>query len=164
MRAVGPELLAWVLDHHAAALVLFARQWCRSAEDAVQDALVELARQPMAPDDLLPWLYRVTRNKAISAGRGEQRRRRHESASAADRPGWFTSSCEAALDGEAAAAALESLEPAEREVVVAHLWGGLTFAQIGRLMDISDSTAHRRYAAALAALRERLGKSCNRNP
>jgi RNA polymerase sigma factor (sigma-70 family) len=164
MRAVGPELLAWVLDHHAGALTLYARQWCRWAEDAVQEALVELARQAAAPDDLLPWLYRVTRNKAISAGRAEQRRRRHESALAEERPAWFSTSCETALDGEAAAAALESLDAAEREVVVAHLWGGLTFAEIGRLTETSDSTAHRRYVAALAALRERLGRSCNKNP
>lgn len=144
--------------------MLFARQWCQAAEDAVQEALVELARQPKAPDDLLPWLYRVVRNKAISAGRAQQRRRRHEAACAERRAGWFTAAADARLDGQAAAEALQTLEPTEREVVVAHLWGGLTFAEIGRLLNISDSTAHRRYVAALGALRERLGQSCKPNP
>lgn len=157
---MGPELLAWVVDRHAAALVLFARQWCRAADDAVQEALVELAAQPQAPNDLLPWLYRVVRNKALSVSRADQRRRRHETRSAEHREEWFVGSAEAAIDGQAATEALAGLDPEQRQIVVAHLWGGLTFAEIGRLIDTSDSTAHRRYMAALAALRERFAASC----
>jgi DNA-directed RNA polymerase specialized sigma24 family protein len=67
------------------------------------------------------------------------------------------------VDATSAAAALESLAPHEREVVVAHLWGGLTFNEIGRLMGNSDSTAHRRYEAALSSLRTKLGVSCPRS-
>jgi len=48
-------------------------------------------------------------------------------------------------------------------VVVAHLWGGLTFEEVGRLMGCSDSAAQRRYLAALSALRERLTKPCLKN-
>jgi RNA polymerase sigma factor (sigma-70 family) len=157
---VGPELLAWLLDRHGPALVLFARQWCHAADDAVQEALVVLARQAQAPRDLLPWLYRVVRNKALSVSRAEQRRRHHETRASEGRSDWFVSSCDAALDGQAATEALASLEADERQIVVAHLWGGLTFAEIGRLIDTSDSTAHRRYVAALAVLRERLGSVC----
>jgi RNA polymerase sigma-70 factor (ECF subfamily) len=157
---VGPELLAWLLDRHGPALVLFARQWCRAADDAVQEALVELARQVQAPRDLLPWLYRVVRNKALSVSRAEQRRRRHETRSSEERPTWFVPACDAALDGQAATEALAALDDEQRQIVVAHLWGGLTFAEIGRLIDTSDSTAHRRYVAALAVLRERLGSVC----
>jgi RNA polymerase sigma-70 factor (ECF subfamily) len=160
---VGPELLAWVVDHHAAALVLFARQWCRAADDAVQEALVELAGQTQAPRDLLPWLYRVVRNKALSVSRAEQRRRRHETRSAEQREEWFVGPAEAALDGQTATEALAGLDAEQRQIVVAHLWGGLTFAEIGRLIDTSDSTAHRRYVAALAVLRERLGTVCPKN-
>ena len=159
---IGPELLAWLIDRHGPALVLFARQWCRSADDAVQEALVELARQAQAPNDLLPWLYRVVRNKALSVSRAEQRRRRHETRSAEGRQEWFVGSCETALDAQAATEALALLDAEDRQIVVAHLWGGLTFAEIGRLIDTSDSTAHRRYVAALAVLRERLAAACPR--
>lgn len=55
---------------------------------------------------------------------------------------------------------LETLAPEQREVVVAYLWGGLTFAEIGRLMGISDSSAHRRYLEALKKLRNKLSQPC----
>ena len=52
--------------------------------------------------------------------------------------------------------ALESLPEVEREVLVARLWGGLTFQEIGQVVGTSGSTAHRRYQAALSAIREKL--------
>jgi RNA polymerase sigma-70 factor (ECF subfamily) len=45
-------------------------------------------------------------------------------------------------------------------VVVARTWGGLGFEQIAELVGCSTSTAHRRYVAGLAALRERLEDAC----
>ena len=98
--------------------------------------------------------------RARSAARSERRRRHHEADAAARRPAWFAPKENAALDGETAAAALETLPIEEREVVVAHLWGGLSFGQIGRMAGVSTSTAHRRYLKALSALRERLHVPC----
>jgi len=46
---MGPEQLAELVDRYGAALVLYARQWCATAEDVVQDALVKLAGQPQPP-------------------------------------------------------------------------------------------------------------------
>lgn len=158
----GPELLAWVLDRHAAALELFARQWCDSADDVVQEAVIELARQPQAPDDVVYWLYRVVRNRAVSAARSSRRRRDRETA-VSSRATWFAPSTEDALDARTAAEAVAELPPDQREVVVARLWGGLTFAEIARLTETSDSTAHRRYEAALAELRKRLNLPCRPN-
>ncbi len=162
MPAAGPSLLTELLDRYGPALVLLARQWCDTAEDVVQEALVQLTRQPTLPDEPKAWLFRVVRNGAISAGRGESRRRRRETAAAPARP-WFEDRLEDALDAQSAAAALAGLPADEREVVVSHLWGGLTFAEIGRLTDTSASTAHRRYEAGLAALRERLRVPCTTN-
>jgi RNA polymerase sigma-70 factor (ECF subfamily) len=113
---------------------------------------------------VLPWLYRVTRNKAISASRSARRRHRRESEVARRRAAWFAPAPGDSVDAESATAALGLLSGQEREVVVAHLWGGLTFKEIGRLMGTSDSTAHRRYEAALSRLREKLGVSCPRSP
>jgi RNA polymerase sigma factor (sigma-70 family) len=151
--AVTPEQLGRWLDEHGPALVLFARQWCRSPDDVVQEAFVYLARQPAAPDNLAAWLYRVVRNGSLSAARSEGRRRRHEAAASAVRS-WFMPARDTALDGEAAAGALVRLPLEEREVIVAHLWGGLTFAEIGEVVGISSSTAHRRYESGLKQLRE----------
>ncbi len=57
-----------------------------------------------------------------------------------------------ALDAAAATTFLKELPPDQREVVVARIWGGLTFQQIGELIGTTDSTAHRRYESALAAI------------
>jgi RNA polymerase sigma-70 factor (ECF subfamily) len=152
--------LAQLVDRHAAALALYARQWCRAPDDVVQEAFVKLAAQRPPPARAAAWLYKVVRNAAISAGRGERRRRRHESEAAARAASWFVPTEGAALDGESATRALEALPPQLREPVVAHLWGGLSFGEIGELMGLSASTAHRRYLEGLAALRERLRVPC----
>jgi RNA polymerase sigma factor (sigma-70 family) len=159
---MGPHQLAKLIDAHAAPLTLYARQWCPAPEDVVQEAFVKLAAFGTPPGNVVGWLYKVVRNAAISAGRAARRRQRHEAAAAARRPDWFLPTDGLALDARAAAAALEALPDEQRECIVAHLWGGLTFEQIGELTDVSSSTAHRRYLAALDALRRRLRVSCPR--
>ncbi len=126
----------------------------------MQEAFVKLAARRPPPIDPAAWLFQVVRNGALSAGRADRRRRRHETDAAARRPAWFAPAGAAALDGETATAALEALPLEEREVVIAHLWGGLPFEQIGRLAGVSSSTAHRRDLKALTALRERLRVPC----
>ncbi len=156
---MGSELLGWLLDRHAAALELYARQLCESPEDVVQEALIQLAGLQDAPDDAVAWLYRVVRNKAISASRSARRRKHREAEAAKQRRSWFESSPADAIDARAATDALASLPDQQREVVVARLWGKLSFEQIGRLIGTSDSTAHRRYQSALSSLRKKLGVS-----
>jgi RNA polymerase sigma-70 factor (ECF subfamily) len=156
---MGPEHLGRLVERHAAALVLYARQWCAAPEDVVQEAFLKLMAQRPPPDNPIPWLYRVVRNGALSAARTQRRRWRHEAAAAAQVPPWFVADA-SGPDVEAATAALRGLPLEEREVIVAHLWGGLTFEQIAELAGCSASTAHRRYAAGLAALRQRLRIPC----
>jgi RNA polymerase sigma-70 factor (ECF subfamily) len=152
-----PEQLAELVDRHAAALVLYARQWCSNPDDVVQSAFLKLARQGTPPDNLLPWLYRVVRNGAIDAGRAARRRQKYESRAASQTAGWFLPSEDpTGLDARTAAAALAELPGEIREIMVAHLWGGLTFEQIAEMVGGSASTAYRRYAAGLDLLRDRL--------
>lgn len=159
---MGPDLLRRLLDEHAAALTLYARQWCAAPEDVVQEAFLKLVAQKTPPENCVAWLFRVVRNGALSAARSAQRRRRHETA-AAHAQVWFVENEDAALDGDAAAAALRALPLEQREVIVAHLWGGLTFEQVADVAGCSSSTAHRWYLAGLSALRERLGVPCPKN-
>lgn len=158
---MGPEQLAELVTRHAAALTLYARQWCSSPEDVVQSAFLKLAAQSPPPANLLPWLYRVVRNAAIDAARAARRRQKYESRAAAAAPHWFEPTDDpAGLDGQAAAQALSTLPVELREILVAHLWGGLTFEQIAEMVGGSASTAYRRYAAALDLLRETLRVPC----
>jgi RNA polymerase sigma factor (sigma-70 family) len=160
MSEVGPELLGRLLDEHGAALVLYARCWCDVPEDVVQEAFVKLVQQATPPENLVAWLYRVVRNGAISAGRSEQRRRQREAAAARLRPSAFDEVGSDEIDANALTAALQQLPEDQREVIVAHLWGGFSFEEIAVLAGCSSSTAHRRYVAGLTALRERLGVAC----
>jgi RNA polymerase sigma factor (sigma-70 family) len=161
---MGPELLGQLVDEHAAALVLYARQWCAAPEDIVQEAFLKLVAQQKPPDSPVAWLYRVVRNGALSAARAARRRRHHEAVAAGRMPLWFTAAEGTALDLSAATAALGALPLEQREVIVAHLWGGLSFEQIAELVGCSSSTAHRWYGAGLSALRERLRIPCPTKP
>lgn len=164
---ISPELLGRLLDEQGGALALFAAQWTDAADDCVQEALIELARQRPVPDSPVAWLFRVVRNRAISRARSARRRERHESLVGRlklhDAEGDGDGREGDGREPEEVAIALESLAPELREVVVARTWGGLGFEQIAALVGCSTSTAHRRYEAGLAALRERLDVTCPTN-
>src|SRR5262249_15178408 len=106
------------------------------------------------PDEVLPWLHRVVRNGALQAHRSEQRRRRREG-QAGMAEVWFAAVDEQ-LDSRQAFALLAELPLEQREVIVARLWGGLTFEAIAAWTGSSLATAQRRYHAGLARLKERL--------
>lgn len=161
---MSPRELASLIDKHAPPLILYARQWCAAPEDVVQDAFLKLVALRQPPREPLAWLYRVVRNAAIDAGKSARRRLRRESAVA--RPErWFVEPAVDGLDAEAAVAALQQLPLEQREPIVAHLWGGLRFEEIGALAACSASTAFRRYSAGIDALRRLLGEPCpNRSP
>src|SRR5262249_19235325 len=107
MAVPGPELLTRLLDEYGATLVLYARQWCRTPEDVVQEAFLQLMREADEPTNVVGWMFRVVRNGAISAGRGESRRVRHENAAARQAPSWFEPSAGDALDALAVSRDLE---------------------------------------------------------
>src|SRR5262245_41291846 len=96
MHALEPAILGRLYRQHAPALRLYARQWGGSAEDLVQTAFVRLAQQSPPPDQVLPWLYRVVRNEALSGHRAESRRRQREQR-ASSPEAWF-SAAEERLD------------------------------------------------------------------
>jgi RNA polymerase sigma-70 factor (ECF subfamily) len=154
--AADPEFLGRLLSEQGGALALYAAQWTDAAEDCVQEALVELVRQPELPDNVPAWLFRVVRNRAISRARATQRRKRHESRAAEHHPSLVMRAAESEFTADELEAALSKLAGDLREVVVARIWGGLGFEKIAELIGASVSTAHRRYEAGLVALRERL--------
>ncbi len=151
--------LTALIDAHAGALVLYARQWCGAPEDVVQEAFLKLVRQARPPRDPAAWLYRVVRNGALDAAKMARRRYQRESA-AARSVRWFVEPEVDGLDAETAVAALEKLAPQGREVIVARHWGGLSFEQIAEVVGCSASTAFRRYTAGIDELREQLGVVC----
>lgn len=153
---MNADLLGQLIDTHASALELYATQWTVSPADVVQESFMELIKLSKLPENVSAWLYKVVRNKALTASRSENRRRNHE-AQASRLRNWFTTEGNRELDAEVAAEALNDLPDEQREIVIARIWGGLSFEQIAEVVESSSSTAHRRYETALNSLREKLG-------
>ena len=156
---MSPTQFARLVDRHGPALILYARQWCATPEDVVQDAFLKLVAVREPPREAVAWLYRVVRNAALDAGKSARRRQQRESAVARPKH-WFVEPEIDGLDADVAVAAVQRLPADQREVIVAHLWGGLSFEQIAEVAGCSASTAHRHYSAGLAALRQELGEIC----
>ena len=154
--------LGATVDRYAGALSLYARQWCASPDDVVQEAFIKLGGMETPPTTMGAWLFHFVRQRAISVGRSERRRRKHE-ALAAPAEGWFEHDPSASIDAAAAVAALARLENDEREVIVAHLWGGLPFTEIAELMTSSAATVHRRFWSGIETLRRELEDQCPAN-
>jgi RNA polymerase sigma-70 factor (ECF subfamily) len=157
---VDADLLERLVTEHGPALELFAAQWTDAPEDSVQEALLQLVRQSQPPERVVPWLYRVVRNLSVSAARRKSRQRRHEAAAAGARPPWFRTDAGGEIDADTLTAALASLSDQHREVIVARVWGGLTFEQIAEVVGYSSSSAHRRYVEGLEQLRIAIGVPC----
>lgn len=160
MGGVNAETLIRLLDEHTAALVLYARQWCDAPEDIVHEAFLSLMREAAAPANPRGWLYHVVRNKALNAARSSRRRARYEAAAASRGEPWLVPAEGDRLDAAEAAQALEDLPAEQREVIVARLWGGLSFEEIAKINGTAASTAHRRYQQGIAGLREKLEGIC----
>ena len=155
------ETLRRLYEKHASALLLYARIWCRSPEDALQEALIDLASRSELPPDPVAWLYQAVRFKAINVNRGEQRRTRREQDVAFGKEPYFVSAPNQTIASGELEDALKALSEEQREIVIARIWGGLTFGQIAELNGQSSSSVHRRYHEALEILKRRLdGKPC----
>ncbi len=124
-----------------------------AAEDLCQDTLLAAWRRAprdVRPEQLRAWLHRTARNLALDELR---RRGRRESAPLADEHAE-----PADPDDGAAAAALATLTPHQRLVLLLRFEAGLSLAELGALLDVDADAARKRVARArtafTAALRE----------
>jgi RNA polymerase sigma-70 factor (ECF subfamily) len=146
----------------APGLVLFARQWTRSAadaEDVVQEAFVKFWRRnhDIANRGLL---YATVRSVALDLLRRDSRRARREATALSDADQSVQPTFEIEDDSQRAMVGAIDLLPGEqREVLVMKIWNDLTFAEIGSALGISQNTAASRYRYALAALKKNLGST-----
>lgn len=121
--------------------------------------MIDLLRQEDIPRDPVAWLFTTVRRRAMNLARGERRREEHQRQAGQERASWFLASSETEWDSEELAAMLEQLPSLEREIVVARIWGELSFDQIAELVAISSSAAHRRYHKALSLLGDMMNES-----
>lgn len=143
----------------APGLVLFARQFVRSAadaEDIVQDAFVKFWRK-QHPIDNRALLFATVRSTALDLLRRDARRARREADAIAEVDQAVAPQFDTTSDSQQALArAVDRLPNEQREVLVMKIWNDLTFADIGSVLGISQNTAASRYRYALAALKKNL--------
>lgn len=147
------------LAEHVPALLLFARQQTRSeadARDVLQEAALECwERQPEGRTPPLPLVFATIRRRAIDLARSNERRAQRESAAGADSPqNWFDPSPEDRERARMLQDAMTGLTDIYRDVITLKIWGGLTFEQIARALEIPANTAASRYRYGLAELRK----------
>ena len=146
----------------APGLVLFARQWARSAadaEDIVQEAFVRFWRKQHDVSNR-GLLYATVRSIALDFLRRDSRRAKRETVAMQDVDQTVKPAFEIESDEQRALVGALDLLPAEqREVLTLKIWNELTFAEIASALGISQNTAASRYRYALAALKKNLPAS-----
>ncbi|MDQ6809033.1 MAG: sigma-70 family RNA polymerase sigma factor [Verrucomicrobiota bacterium] len=143
----------------APGLVLFARQFVRSASDAediVQDAFVRFWRKQHSIENRA-LLFTTVRSIALDVLRRDSRRARREAVAFVDADDSVSPHFDAEDDaGRALGRAVDVLPTEQREVLVMKIWNELTFSEIATVLGISQNTAASRYRYALAALKKSL--------
>jgi RNA polymerase sigma-70 factor (ECF subfamily) len=153
------EALAELYDRHSASLFRHALALTRrkaEAEDLVQGVFVKLASagaQLLGVRAPASYLHRVLRNTWMDSQRrmfaGERALERETTGPI----GVQSTSINDSID---LIRALDALPPLQREVIVLHVVEGLSFAEVGRVTNVSLFTAAARYRLALGRLRRTL--------
>ena len=135
----------------------------QSAEDAVHDAFARLCQADRKrPDNLRCYVYAAVRNAAIDAGRhAASQQQTIESifngyapaAVAADGPADDVLTAER---DQVLRQAVEALPHDDREVVLLKTFAGLTFEEIGQVVEAPMKTVASRYRRALCKLEKQL--------
>lgn len=157
----------WVLEAlsaHEKALVRFASTIVgpSDAKDVVQDTFLELCRanREDVEDHLVPWLFTVCKNRALSIRRGSKRVTNDVEdvmgiASVEAGPHGELEKKEA---GETVAGLLAQLPERSREVVALKFAGGLSYKEIAEVTGLSVSNVGVILHEALSKVRERMIK------
>jgi RNA polymerase sigma factor (sigma-70 family) len=138
---------------HGPALLLFAlaitgeRSKAQDALHHVFLTLLENGKLRLA-DDKKAYLFGCVRNAILNERKRQERNR------PLDESAWFSPPDQDYAGERNLRRALTALPEDQRQVVVLHVWGELTFSQIGDLLEVSSNTAASRYRYALGKLRD----------
>jgi RNA polymerase sigma-70 factor (ECF subfamily) len=150
-RTLQVEAVQFLYQQHGPGLLLYACSLLgrkHAAEDVLQQVFMKLLEQNTIPEDPRPYLFRAVHNVALNLVRGESKQ-----IELAEIEPWF----EAPQHDHPARVTLTTelmrLPEEQRQILVLHLWGGLSFDEIASLLAISANTAASRYRYALQKLR-----------
>lgn len=155
LEALEAVWAGWSMALHNYAFALTGSQ--DEADDVLGEVMARLARHRRKLRGVRSpkaYLFTMARNVAMSRAR---RIGRQAGEGIEDCAGRMTETDEAVVVREA----VLNLPREQREAVVLHIWGGLTFAEVGRVTGTSPNTAAGRYRYALHKLRQTLGGEDN---
>lgn len=146
---------------HGAALVLFASAIAGErgrAQDAVHQVFLKLIANGNLgrAQDKKAYLFACIRNAVLNECKFQNRHEPLETDSA-----WFSPPDIDIAGEQKLRRALAALPKDQREIVVLHIWGDLTFSQIADLLNINANTAASRYRYALGKLKEAMSAKEN---
>jgi RNA polymerase sigma-70 factor, ECF subfamily len=138
-QQLGPGLLLYACS-------LLGRK--HAAEDVLQQVFMKLLEQKSIPEEPRPYLFRAVHNGALNLIRGESKH-----VELADIEPWFEAPQQDHTARIALTAELMRIPEEQRQVLILHIWGGLSFDEIGSILAVSANTAASRYRYALQKLR-----------
>ena len=139
MRVLGQEL------HHYARVLAGSRE---AGEDALQDTLVALLQEGAKAAKIRTpraWLFTVLRRKALAYRKTAPQSLAREFSASVD----ADQSARLMLEES-----LRKLDALDQEIILLHLWEGLTFEAISDVLVMPRNTLLSRYARAIRRLRE----------
>jgi RNA polymerase sigma-70 factor (ECF subfamily) len=137
-------------DQHSRGLLAYACSILSSfacAEDVLHEVFERLLRSDIEITSPKTYLYRAVRNASLNAIRNGRREVELNDAWLEGPAGTEPAAVELQL-------ALRELPQEQREIIILHLWGGLTFDDVAIALGISRHTAASRYRYGLSKLRE----------
>ena len=166
----GPDWKRWLAEH-GDRLLLYARQ-CTSceadAEDVLQGALLKLVHVVRSGEfrkgesEWKPFVISCIRNASVDLSRARSRRQATAYAAAAEqnrvyesRP-WLSSPADAEHRRLCIEHVLRRMREDYAEVVMLHVWQGMSFRTIGEITGENPATVASRYRAALRIFRQQL--------
>jgi RNA polymerase sigma factor (sigma-70 family) len=151
---LSPEDVRQLYEQYGRALLAYAYAIVSgraAAEDVLHQVFEKLLRgNTEISGSESTYLYRAVRNAALNHLRNRSRE------VALSNGAWLESPKGLETDGVALQSALRDLPEEQREIIVLHIWGQMSFDEAAAVSDISPKTAASRYRYGLAKLREKL--------
>lgn len=168
---LSPHALEAFFDHYFARVYSYIRRLVREehlAEDLTQDVFLHVQRSLPSYDPerpLAPWVYTIATNKVRDLWRSRRHQEdRHMQSIDHEEGGPVlvaesaqpASSMESGEIQDEVRAAVEELPEMLKTTFVLRFYDGLSFAEIGDLVDRNEAAVRKRYSRALGELREAL--------
>jgi RNA polymerase sigma-70 factor, ECF subfamily len=151
-NGVGPdrEEIRRLYEEHGRGLIAYACSFLHgftAAEDVLHQIFERLLRGDIKLESpSAPYLYRAVRNASLNYVRNRARDAELDE-------DWFESPAGMHEEAVVLQSALRDLPDEQRETIVLHVWGQLSFEEIAATIGISSKTAASRYRYGLAKLR-----------